>query len=526
MKNEKLRQALDHFVIPHVNNPIKFKFGGDELFKDLIQKIGNNSDIEFNFDNLTLNMFGTSLKPKGHYGETLDLKKYYMAFTWLSGFNVEIDRTKNIEQQLAPIFQLYNIVAKIAENNIINIDEFQNQINTIFGKPTTYTISSFVNDIPKLESLDESLSWILANIKYFQPYCKTDSTIKLITNYFNDKLPFNLFGECIKLDHTIISKLVDDKLVTENSNILLRKFPLTYDLIYTLFGNKYIKEDITRLMTNIENLQRDGYIYDTHLEQLAIECEFYMFPETIYDQELKMIRSLAQDKLSIFPFNTNFWGKKQAVAQIAHYVEVRHDNCLYIKKTCGFMQCCEYPDLLVEPVPLFWTEMLALVNMFQKIEISTDKWESANHKRTLDSFAKALNMFIEYSNLYLDSKPIEDKIVKKLKSIIVEHHSSGGDLYYEGWYSNLFHDIKKELKPNPEISSYFTGLNDERGPGGHLHIGTGPCKLMYILINDPITKEEKIMLGPTYSAYEFITDFDTELSDEEWAKVYMNYKSI
>jgi len=66
----------------------------------------------------------------------------------------------------------------------------------------------------------------------------------------------------------------------------------------------------------------------------------------------------------------------------------------------------------------------------------------------------------------------------------------------------------------------------KHGPGGIVHLGTGPCKLMYLLTTDHVTNEPKIMVGPTYSAYEVITDYNTRLNDEEWKTEYVKHVSL
>jgi hypothetical protein len=78
----------------------------------------------------------------------------------------------------------------------------------------------------------------------------------------------------------------------------------------------------------------------------------------------------------------------------------------------------------------------------------------------------------------------------------------------------------------PEVSSCYTGVNDERGPGGIVHLGTGPCKLMYLLTDDHVTQKRKVMVGPTYSAYEVITPYGVRLNDEEWKTEYTKYTPL
>src|SRR5438874_289928 len=80
--------------------------------------------------------------------------------------------------------------------------------------------------------------------------------------------------------------------------------------------------------------------------------------------------------------------------------------------------------------------------------------------RILERFVTALDMIIQYLDVYLNSRPLDAELLTKLKSIIVEHHGSGSSSY-SGWYAGLFHNIEENMDSNPEVSSFFTGVADE-----------------------------------------------------------------
>lgn len=454
-----------------------------------------------------------------------------MAFTWLSKFDAVVH---NQDISSASTLLLCSLIAKISEKHLNVANEFQNLISMIIGKSDGYTLGPFLElinkHIPQIDSLNDTVQFLLDNHETLWEVVMKGPIQTPKLGKFGDKdgdaheLSFSLFGKGTQIDNTIISKLVDNGIVGDDGLPfdVKRKFPLIFDLVYTLFNNKSVKDDIVELMKNPKVSQRDGYEYSNHLESLAKECDEHVFDDTLYAQELKMLRALVADRelykqLNLHPFNTKEWEKKQAISQTAHYAELRHDNCLYVEEVCGMCCECEYPDLLIEPVPTFWKEMLVLVNMMKKM-----MQQESRDSRILDNFSEFLQMFIDYLDLQLNNKPIPEKMLHYLKSIIEEHHGSGSPSY-GGWYASLFHDIEDTMQTKPEVSSYFTGVSDERGEGGIVHLGTGPCKLMYLLITDPLTQEKKIMLGPTYSAYEVITDYGTRYNDEEWGKEYVNH---
>ena len=82
------------------------------------------------------------------------------------------------------------------------------------------------------------------------------------------------------------------------------------------------------------------------------------------------------------------------------------------------------------------------------------------------------------------------------------------------------------LNAKPEVGTCFTGVNDERGPGGVLHLGTSQPQIMYILVKDPRTGSKKVFMGPVYTSYEVLTDYDTRYNDEEWKTALKKFQPL
>jgi hypothetical protein len=232
-----------------------------------------------------------------------------------------------------------------------------------------------------------------------------------------------------------------------------------------------------------------------------------------------MLRALVRDK-GKFPFDSVAWEMKQAQTQIGHYCEMRHDNVLYVEEASGCMLMCEYPDLLVEPVPTFWREFLNLIYMMK------DLVKNERGLKILQNFEDVVIIFIEYLTAYSSGKQLDELSTRVLKSVIIEEYGSGSSSM-EGWYPSLFYDKdKSSVEFKPEVSSFFTAFPDDRDSGGIVNLGNGPVQLMYLLTTNEITKERTVYLGPVYSTYEFITDVNTRLNGEEWSKSYQKYKPL
>ena len=554
-KSPKLFTAVRNFKAADINEPIKFKFGGRNVFDKLIKSITTNSDMEFDFCGVTMRMDGTQFKPRGHYTDSFELKKYFMAFTWLSKFEVSLDRK---EKEVENAVVLSSLIAKLSEKHSSELNQFQKFISKIVGQSDGYSVCEFLDLINQIipsecQSIDKAVSWILNHkSEMTESFFNSKNLKKCKLTKYGDvigeemtSVSFSLIGKGNPIDNVIIQNLVDDRLTEDKgreSGQNLRKFPSIFDVVFSLFGNSSIEHHVKRRMNDMELHQRDGYQYSDHLNSLKYLAEEHSYTETLYEQELKMMRALTADRKlaeekGMFPFNKDSWGRKQAQTQTAHYAELRHDNVLYVDEACGGSCECSYPDLQVEPVPTFWKEMLVLVRMMKDmIALEPQKDESRRRRRDLSdidvlcNFETMILKFLKFLEPQLGEvgKAIDEKLRDELTTIINIKFLGSGETQYGGWYITLFHSQKIAFDQSPEVSSMFTGVTDERGVGGIVHLGTGYPRIMYCLSKNEQDKSDsgKVFVGPTYSVYEVVTSPDNRLNDDDWKKQYSSHTAI
>ena len=532
IRSPKYYTILKEFKFADLNKKITFKFGGDKAFHQIIEKLSSYQDIEMSLCGVTIKMMGSMFKPRGHYTTSLELKKYFLAFTWLSNFVICFDRKKD---EYANSIILATIISKVAEPFQKTMNGIQDFIGKIIGQSDDYTSKEFLDIInqviPKTENLTETIGWIQSHAQELCHHCSQNlKKISTLTK-FGDKLnkeitthAFSIIGKGTQIDNEIIQKMVDNRLVDDNGLCPLRKFTSVYELVYTLFNNNSAKKTIQyRMVNNVVN-QRDGFKYNNYLEQMNESCQNVVFGDTIYGQELKMLRSLTSD-LELFKdkmgINAETWLLKEAQTQIGHYTELRHDNVLCLAEAASCFGECMHPELFVEPVPTFWREFLVLIKMLKGLVSFTDE----KNLRILDNYENLINKFIIYLDQYLSSGTVDPVLVDDLKGIISEYNTGSGIAIMKGWYVKLFDD-QADTWFKPEISSLFAGVNDIRGPGGVVHLGNVGAQVMYLLIKDSKTESQKIVLGPVYSTYEFITEYGNRLNDDEWKKVFQNYQPL
>ena len=503
------------FAFPDVSVKPHLKYASLTDLETLIRDIIDNKDIEMPIGNVLMKFVGTFFKPRGHYTESFELKKYFMAFMMLSLCNIELDpehRDPLKKEEFHEYVAVAAIMTKLLANFLPQITEFLDFVAQIIGQPSGYSVVTFLpiinKYVPESANLGLILEWIVENSKILAENIKGELQHKKIC----------IISKGSSIDNLVIDEMTDYKFIDDNNNVPFRKFPTVLDIVYTLFDN-------TSVLPTID--KQSSYKYEKHLKRTADMCAEYKFGNSLYDQELKMLRALTADQkqmqeLKWWPFSEETWKKKLANTQIAHFSELRHDNVLYVEERVGLCCECEYPDLLVEPVPTFWNELLFMIN-----KLETFVGDNGEFKHKLGEFKTAVNNIIEYLRCQMTNTTPSDKLVESLKTIAMMESGGSGPPTYDGWYYRLFLGSGAQARDfKPEVSSIFTAVDDDRGPGGIVHLGTGPTQLIYVLSKDPRTGEMKVFLGPVYSSYEVITPYETRYNDADWMEKHKALKPL
>ncbi|AYV81382.1 MAG: hypothetical protein Harvfovirus30_14 [Harvfovirus sp.] len=487
----KMNTYYTEFKPKHVSSKPLLKFSTYDDLDKIMQSIARRVDITFELNGEELLvMDGSMFKPRGHYVESLALENYYMAFTWLSTFTFNLEKKKRGDVWILPIdtFAVGVILANLLKSDLIT--EFTKFMEVFMGPPSGYNIPSFLQVVSKHlppTEIKDLVHYVWKNREELYNKAAPELTYKEVS----------IISRTASIDYKIIDEMVDDKFINDHDKKTFRKFPTVLDIVATLFDNKSVEDYMFH-----ESKEQ----YKKHLHQVSKSCDSYVFLPSIYDQELKMLRALTLDQnkmkaLDHWPFSEDSWAKKLAITQIGHYAELRHDNMLYVKEYRGACCFCEYADLMVEPVPSFWNEFLTLI---VKMRALTSSWQ-------LERFEEITRNIITYLECQMAEKPISRALKNSVWNIIKKVGGSGPG--FEGWYYTL---VENAFKAKPEVASIFTGVDDIRGPGGVIHIGTGTVRLMYVLSRKG-KSETKVFLAPVYSSYEVKTPYGVRYNDEEWS---------
>lgn len=548
-KENNQRHYREKKTVSFINPKTQPKFNTVEAISKVVNDVRELNISQLTINNVDFFFNATTFKPRGHYTHSTDLENYFMAFTWFSKCVVKLNTKNHVEYTNG--FKFATLLSKIAYSSIDQIQKIEGFVEQLVGKPDGYTLSSFLTELAKSD---------FSSLDYINFHSTIDNLIKstVLTNKCKltkvgdggfvldesilTEFCFSLIGKGTTFDNTVINSMVDVEFAKHTN--LDRKFPSIFDITYTLFDNVASLDFVEERMNGISSdkiVGRDEIRYTEYLETIRRQMtESNITGNTLYNQELVMLKALSKQQ-NMEPFNSKIWGYKQTQTQIGHYSEIRHDNVLYLDECCGGMLCCEHPDIMIEPCLEFWREMLNLVIMMETMFVGLSKsshktpissklrsnftqefecYESIQTNEILNNFKSIIEKFILFTEYYLNGQEIPETLKENLKCIVEVKRGASGPPTYSGWYPTLFYDEEKCLENKPEVSSYFTAVDDDRGPGGICHLGNGDVQLMYIVINNTI------YMGPVYTIYDIVTPFDTRYNDDEWGKARLIHKPL
>lgn len=196
---------------------------------------------------------------------------------------------------------------------------------------------------------------------------------------------------------------------------------------------------------------------------------------------------------------TQAWRRKQINAALASWAQLRHDTILYAKQSYGESETSvpEIPPGYIEPVPEFFTRLLALTKMTRIGLVDLDVLSPLALSR-LNSFEWILQRMIDIVALQLAGLPLSESerlfiqsIGYSLESLIVGVEEAG---------------IKTTM---------IADVHTNPAEGLVVEVGTGNVDAILVVCPGP-DGTPFLAAGATLSYYEFKHPMSDRLTDEAW----------
>jgi len=251
--------------------------------------------------------------------------------------------------------------------------------------------------------------------------------------------------------------------------------------------------------------------YDIQLEELKSQFDEFDTADwnrNLYWSWLYALKPLLEEFGEGYPafMQTKAWQDRELQAVLASWAELRHDTILYAKQSytpaLGMVPVQPEPVVgYVEPVPEFYSRMLALTSMTREGLADLDVLNETETSR-LVSLEQVLERLINISIDELEGRELDEDDYRFIMDFGEELDSIIAEVEAEGKETTLVADVHSDANPPMEV----------------LEEGVGYVDLMLVAYMVP---DGRVIVGagPVLSYYEFKHPLSDRLTDEAWKEM-------
>ncbi len=490
-----------------------------------------------------LSLFGVTathdmsqMRPRGHYADSPDMRRYFQAMIWLGRTELpmvtfDAMRKPRLNRRGLESAVLANLLLARsgAEADWQRIDDV---LSLLVGEHDSMTPRSMqayladaqIADVPALvRASDEQLYGALMRKAYGLQRIMSQVIVR------DPHQPqvalarvYQLMGQRFTLDSHVFNNVTYDRAIDLRTGAkATRMLPSELDVQFVLGNDAAVRH----LRPELEKYGYQGMLHELRFLTDAHPRSFW--DANLYNGWLSAIRALGDGQdFARWPeaMRTAAWADKTLNTQSASWAELRHDTLLYAKQSFSVSIGCEYPDAYVEPVPQFYARLghIGVLGsaMVRRLEVDADPQAAAQLVRAGQYFARlsaAAGKLEGIARKELAAAPLAADETQFLKATIEQEMVGCGAVQYDGWYGGLFYSPGKIAEFAPTIADVHTAPTNERGdPVGHvLHAATSRPMLMVFTLAD--CHGVKAYVGPISSYHAVVTENFARKTDEEWA---------
>ncbi len=464
----------------------------------------------------------SQFEPRGHYTDNPNLERYFRAMMWLSRLDFRMLEPNEQNQLEFRRRQFYNVIAMAnlmdtqssAQHQLI-----EDTVGLFVGEPDALILS----EVPALltalgaaspsdvtNMTDEEIATVIQKHRFGAQRISSHFMINGIEGTTKPlSHAFTLMSQRYVVDSHVFSNVVFDRVA---SGQVKRMMPNPLDVAFSVFGN----DQAAQLLDS--ELREYGYQHDLNAMRVLVDLhdEDY-WNANLYNGWLDAIRALSPtatpNAAAPAVAQTEAWSRRLLTAQMASWAELRHDTLLYTKQSYTNGAACEYPDVYVEPNPLFFEKVrsfaqkgkVAVAGFDDRYTTYFDKLEYAADR--LHAMAVAQETGMPHA---------EEDVAWINQAVVLEYGCTEDPEWATGWYPQLFFD-EDSVEFDPTIADVHTQPTDAAGNtvGRVLHVGTGNAHAMVVTVETCEGPRAYVGLGSSY--FEKITENFERLTDAEWA---------
>ncbi len=451
----------------------------------------------------------TQYKPRGYYDGDEQLEQYFRAMMWYGRIPFSLEGEDDVRSAclmssaLASDDEIWKKIYSITSffagaSDDIGYDKFAGVMGQCYGG---------IPDAAGLAGDDASFGKLMAAVKELDP-----PAVNSIPVYEGEDpvIPsFRFMGQRFTIDAAIMQKLVFSA-VGEDSNGGRRYLPDTLDVPAALGSETALSILKEQGDTEFENYTKNLDEAKAHFNN----SDQSIWNASLYSGWLNTLRPLFEKKGDGYPFfmQNDEWSKRNLECFAGSFAELKHDTILYSKQVMAEMGggYDDPPDDrgYVDPEPEIYSRFIFLAKK-TKEGLKSLGMLSSRSEENLDRLDEIATTLMQLSEKELKAESLTDDEYEWIRC-------------YGGYIEHFWDEVNNpdasqdrvypENVPCPVVADIATDPN-----GTILEVGTGYAHTMYVVF--PIDGELHVGSGSVYSFYQFTSDIDKRLTDEEWRQI-------
>ncbi len=468
--------------------------------------------------------------PRGHYAGDPVLSRYFQAMTWYNLLAFHLNGADGTLRTRQAILLVRALVGNASLDRLWA--QVFDPITTWVGPSDDLTVRDYGAAMARVYGANASLSALAddAKLARFRALANRLADPRIVGVLATSSAGaaamgkgFRLFGQRFVPDAAAMQALIWDKVGTPAHK---RVWPSGLDIAAT-FGS----QPANTLVTGPTPYNGTGYAH--YARQLAsIQQTYRTLPGNLYGGWLNTLRAVWGPVPPAAPafMKTSAWGAKSLATGLASWAELRHDTILYVKPPEGLGSGGPVvpAPAYVEPLPLAYTRLLALVGQLKATLIAEDVLDTLpqpveqypayappgyhgehGYRGALDDFAAQLALAERVSE-------------RELLGQTVSAADLNGERTMFGELSLVDNFLRDNAAGRPLLLvdkqvSAIADVFTEPISGQALEEGVGDVLPIYALVT--INGRQWLARGGVYSYYEFRQPIANRLTDDAWRQL-------
>jgi hypothetical protein len=515
--------------------PVASRFGQDAKTQDVLRQI---AALKLQSPSQPTKIYGglramdySQFRPRGHYTESEQLKRYFRAMMWLGRADTAFILTpphakSSLEvdsQREARSAALMTLV--LAESGALkSLGQLRAIVDFMVGSADNLTLEQMNGAMSKLgltrpaQLADNTALDRLRNEVGSLGEQQIRSQVITSPLGGSERIPppqvFQVFGQSFVVDSFALSKVVFDSIVFRGLK-QQRMMPSGFDVMAMLGNN----EAVRLLKPELEKWRYGANLLAVReaLEQRTPQS----WQADLYDSWLDALRALDDTPTGHMPqvMLREAWRRKQLQTQLASWSELRHDTLLYAKQSYTGYPTCGYPAGFVEPYPAFFDKLERFAKRGAELIATANLSlvaapQAANDVRRgavdfLQDFAEHMTFLGRLARKELAAQPFTSEEEDFLRRTIDKSGGGSGPPRYDGWYPRLIYGGDPDAW-QPTIADVHTNPEGAKA----LQVGVGDVSFVVVAIDNE--GDRAAYVGPVYTYYEFEQPVASRLTDQQW----------